>query len=167
LAELNDLRVACLGSGGLRCFQSNEQASCPGRLCPTGKSASANRATRVQNTAKCVARKSEFRETIQRDLGRPDRSRKIICFSFLKIGVLFAPSRLMKRGVRVVTIRGVRDAVGATASRARAIAGQPCAVSDQSAQDERRSSRTAKPCGPGTRCWCQAGGGCSNPTGFR
>ncbi len=27
--------------------------------------------------------------------------------------------------------------------------------------------RTAKPCGPGTRCWCQAGGGFSNPTGFR
>jgi hypothetical protein len=30
-----------------------------------------------------------------------------------------------------------------------------------------RLLRTAKPCGPGTRCWCQAGGGCSNPTGFR
>jgi hypothetical protein len=26
--------------------------------------------------------------------------------------------------------------------------------------------RTAKPCGPGTRCWCQVGGGFSNPTGF-
>jgi hypothetical protein len=25
--------------------------------------------------------------------------------------------------------------------------------------------RTAKPCGPGTRCWCQVGGGFSNPTG--
>jgi hypothetical protein len=30
-----------------------------------------------------------------------------------------------------------------------------------------RLLRTAKPCGPGTRCWCQAGGGFSNPTGFR
>ena len=30
-----------------------------------------------------------------------------------------------------------------------------------------RLLRTAKPCGPGTRCWCQAGGGSSNPTGFR
>ena len=30
-----------------------------------------------------------------------------------------------------------------------------------------RLPRTAKPCGPGTRCWCQAGGGCSDPTGFR
>ena len=27
--------------------------------------------------------------------------------------------------------------------------------------------RTAKPCGSGTRCWCQADGGMSNPTGFR
>jgi hypothetical protein len=25
--------------------------------------------------------------------------------------------------------------------------------------------RTAKPCGPGTRCWCQVGGGDVNPTG--
>src|SRR5882762_11030511 len=25
--------------------------------------------------------------------------------------------------------------------------------------------RTAKPCGPGTRCWCQAAGGGSDPTG--
>jgi hypothetical protein len=23
----------------------------------------------------------------------------------------------------------------------------------------RKASRTAKPCGPGTRCWCQVGGG--------
>ena len=26
--------------------------------------------------------------------------------------------------------------------------------------------RTAKPCGPGTRCWCQVGGGEVSPTGF-
>jgi hypothetical protein len=31
----------------------------------------------------------------------------------------------------------------------------------------RRLLRTAKPCGPGTRCWCQAGGGFSSPTGIR
>jgi hypothetical protein len=33
------------------------------------------------------------------------------------------------------------------------------------AQDERRYSRTAKPCGPDTRCWCQAVGGKFDPTG--
>ena len=47
-----------------------------------------------------------------------------------------------KRGVRVVTIRGVRGAVDAMALRARGIAGRPqalsWAVSDRSAQDERR-----------------------------
>jgi hypothetical protein len=26
--------------------------------------------------------------------------------------------------------------------------------------------RTAKPCGPGTRCWCQVGGGAAHPTGL-
>jgi hypothetical protein len=31
----------------------------------------------------------------------------------------------------------------------------------------RRLLRTAKPCGPGTRCWCQAGGGFLGPTGSR
>jgi hypothetical protein len=30
-----------------------------------------------------------------------------------------------------------------------------------------RLLRTAKPCGPGTRCWCQADGGFLDPTGFR
>jgi hypothetical protein len=29
-----------------------------------------------------------------------------------------------------------------------------------------KESRTAKPCGPGTRCWCQVGGGEVGPTGF-
>jgi hypothetical protein len=29
----------------------------------------------------------------------------------------------------------------------------------------RRKLRTAKPCGPGTRGWCQAGGGLQSPTG--
>jgi len=31
----------------------------------------------------------------------------------------------------------------------------------------RRCPRTAKPCGPGTRCWCQVGGGVARPTGSR
>ena len=33
--------------------------------------------------------------------------------------------------------------------------------------DERRLKRTAKPCGSGTRCWCQAGGDVAGPTGLR
>src|SRR6185437_7660093 len=41
-------------------------------------------------------------------------------------------------------------------------------VSDlEDAQDERRFERTAKPCGPDTRCWCQVGGDNFNPTGSK
>jgi hypothetical protein len=60
-------------------------------------------------------------------------------------------------------------------ARTRSQGGFP--VSDHRAPDERRQSpveplgkdgrlRTAKPCGPGTRCWCQVGGGFLDPTGF-
>jgi hypothetical protein len=46
--------------------------------------------------------------------------RKYIASHFPQISPIFAPSRLMKRGVRVVTIRGVRVAVDAMAlARAR------------------------------------------------
>ena|ERR1700682_3527706 len=78
----------------------------------------------VQNAVKSLALWREFHQPIQRDLGRPDLTQKIIRFSFSEIGVLFASSRLMKRGVRVVTIRGVRAAVDAMALRARGIVGQ-------------------------------------------
>ena len=77
----------------------------------------------------------------------------------------------MKRGVRVVTIRGVRVAVDAIALRARGIAGRPQALSwgCERLVRARRAAllRTAKPCGPGTRGWCQIGGGRSSPTGLR
>jgi hypothetical protein len=45
--------------------------------------------------AKCAARKIEFRQPIQRDLGRPDCSPKIIRFTFSENNVLLASSRLM------------------------------------------------------------------------
>jgi len=45
--------------------------------------------------AKCAARKIEFRQPIQRDLGRPDYSPKIIRFTFSENNVLLASSRLM------------------------------------------------------------------------
>jgi hypothetical protein len=41
----------------------------------------------VQNAVKSFARKSEFHEPIQRDLGRPDGKQKIIRFSLSKNGV--------------------------------------------------------------------------------
>jgi len=38
-------------------------------------------------------------------------------------------------------------------------------VSDLRMRRRTRLKRTAKPCGPGTRCWCQADGGSNSPTG--
>ena len=73
----------------------------------------------------------------------------------------------MKRGVRVVTIRGVRVAVDARASRARGVAGRPQASSwgcERSIRAGRAALlRTAKACGSGTRGWCQIGGGFREP----
>src|SRR6266702_1866439 len=136
----------------------------------------------VQNATKCPARKNEFHQPFQRDLGRPVHAQKIIRFSSSANAVLFPSSCLMKRGVLVVTIRGVREAVDATASRAskRLQGGRKlclAAVSDRflrrtsgacarrSPKGEDGTLRTAKSCGSGTRCWCQVGGGDVNPTG--
>jgi len=38
-------------------------------------------------------------------------------------------------------------------------------VSDAPACRRAALMRTAKPCGPGIRCWCQVCGGASGPTG--
>jgi hypothetical protein len=87
-----------------------------------------------------------------------------------QISLLYAHPASSKRGVRVVTIRGVRVAVDARRPRARGIAGRSQAWSwgcERSIRAGRAALlRTAKACGSGTRGWCQAGGGCSNPTGF-
>ncbi len=54
----------------------------------------------------------------------------------------------------------------AAASSRKAIAGRiQTRERSTDAQDERRFLRTAKPCGPGTRCWCQVRGGFVSPTG--
>jgi hypothetical protein len=90
----------------------------------------------------------------------------------------------------IVTKRRVRDAVDAAVPSREAGAG-PAArpVSDDLARERtallsvfanarpdvhmpakaswaKGGSRTAKPCGPGTRCWCQVGGGVASPTGL-
>ena len=62
----------------------------------------------------------------------------------------------MKRGVSRSSRTWRRDAVDAAASGATRIAGRAKLVSD-SIERARRTAllRTAKACGPGTRCWCQ------------
>ena len=91
---------------------------------PVGQISPASISGGVQNVAKSAARRTEFHEPFQRDLGRPACGSKIIRFTFPGNGALLAPSRLMKRGVRVVTIRGVRVAVDTMALRAREVAGR-------------------------------------------
>ena len=96
--------------------------------------------------------------------------RKYSAFHLLRTVPFSRHPASSKRGVRVVTIRGVRVAVDAMALRARGIAGRSQAWSwgcERSIRAGRAALlRTAKACGSGTRGWCQAGGGCSNPTGF-
>src|SRR5580765_2399146 len=60
--------------------------------------------------------------------------------------------------IAIVTNAG-GDAVDAAASARKVIAGRVSRERAAGAQDERRWLRTAKPCGPDTRCWCQAAGG--------
>jgi hypothetical protein len=115
-------------------------------------------------STKPAAPKHEFYPPFQRDLGRPVCAAK-------NISLLISPKSASssrhpassKRGVRVVTIRGVRVAVDAMALRARGIAGRPQAWSwgcERSIRAGRAALlRTAKACGSGTRGWCQAGGG--------
>ena len=128
--------------------------------------------TALPAAAKPAAPKNEFHQPFQRDLGRPDCAAKIYP---LLISPKSAPSSRhpasSKRGVRVVTIRGVRGAVDARRSRARGIAGRSQALSwgcERSIRAGRAALlRTAKACGSGTRGWCQAGGGCSKPNRVR
>jgi hypothetical protein len=56
--------------------------------------------------------------------------------------------------------------VDAAAPARNGIAGRVLPVSDRRARRRTALKRTAKPCGPGTRCWCQVGGGFASPTGF-
>jgi hypothetical protein len=78
----------------------------------------------ARSSLQSAAPKHEFHQPIQRDLGRPDAAAKINRFSFPQISSIYAHPASSKRGVRVVTIRGVRGAVDARRPRARGIAGR-------------------------------------------
>ena len=82
-------------------------------------------------------------------------SQKYFCFGLTQISCISKPSRLDKRGgSRVVTNAG-RDAVDARASGAQwQSQGEMNLVSDLRRARRSALERTAKPCGPGTRCWC-------------
>ena len=69
---------------------------------------------------------------------------------------------------RIAIVTNVGPGCGGreSAGRVMRIAGR---VSRERSARARRTAhlRTAKPCGPGTRGWCQIGGGCLSPTGLR
>jgi hypothetical protein len=73
------------------------------------------------------------------------------------------PSRQEGRIAIVTNAR--RDAVDAMASARRVAAGQVYPVSGSRRAGRTTPMRTAKPCGPDTRGWCQAAGGEIDPTG--
>ena len=96
--------------------------------------------------------------------------RKYSASHFPQISPIFAPSRLIEEGR---TRRhdtwsagcGGRDGV-ARARHCRAVSSLSWGCERLIRAGRAALLRTAKACGSGTRGWCQAGGGCSNPTGF-
>ena len=114
------------------------------------------------------ARRHDFLQRLQGDLPRPVSSAKRFLFSITPNQIYNRAVPARKRGVSRSSRTLGWDAVDAAASSRVSIAGRAeRPVSDRPARGRTALKRTAKPCGPGTRCWCQAGGGCSNPTGFR
>jgi hypothetical protein len=98
-------------------------------------------------------------------LSSPHR-KNISVFPKCKSGYMVGHPVPLRGALAIVTNVGAgcggRDSVG----RAMAVAGRDeprerCAAGRRTAL-----KRTAKPCGSGTRCWCQACGGFSNLTGF-
>ena len=75
-----------------------------------------------------------------------------------------SPLILSTRGVSRSSRTLGWDAVDAAASGARSVR-RAVSVSDRRRARRTALMRTAKPCGPGTRCWCQVGGGEVDPTG--
>src|SRR5437867_743849 len=129
----------------------------PGQIAPLVRCA-------PKPTAEPAARINELHQPFQPDLGRPDCAARIFRFSFppnqLHLRATpphrrgaYASSRYVECGLRWTRWRCAREA---SQGGLKLCLG---AVSDRSAQDERRSSRTAKACGSGTRGWCQIGGG--------
>jgi len=93
---------------------------------------------------------------------------KYFSFSETKSGVWFALSHPIRGADRESSRNAGWDAVdaGCVGAQGDRRAGLSTRERSSGAQDERRMLRTAKPCGPGTRCWCQACGGDIDPTGF-
>jgi hypothetical protein len=91
---------------------------------------------------------------------------KYFAFAVGQISAISSPRPFpAKRGDRVSSRTWGKDAVDAAASARKGRSQGESLVSDQPARRRTMLTRTAKPCGPDTRCWCQAVGGEFDPTG--
>jgi hypothetical protein len=80
---------------------------------------------------------------------------KNFAFAVGQISSTSSPRPFPARGALAIVTNAGWDAVDAAASARMVIAGRVSRERATGAQDERRWLRTAKPCGPDTRCWCQ------------
>jgi antitoxin MazE len=113
------------------------------------------------------APRNYFLLQLQADSPCPDPSEKIFLWRRrANQWFLFARLTRQEGRVAIVTKRGLRcGGRGSVVARGDGRAGF-WPVSDRAACGRTAQRRTAKPCGPGTRCWCQVGGGLVGPTGF-
>jgi hypothetical protein len=119
----------------------------------------------------CSARKREFHEPFQHDLGRPDCAAKINHFSFPpnQLHLRAIPPHEEGRTRRHDTWSagcGGRDSV-ARARHCRAASSWSWGCERSIRAGRAALLRTAKACGSGTRGWCQAGGGFRKPNRVR
>jgi hypothetical protein len=115
---------------------------------------------------KPAARKQRFDQPFQGDLGRPVSFSKIFRFSSHPNQWLFPCCLVPARGAyRDRHERGMGCGGRSSVRRADGVAGQVYPVSEIRRAGRTALTRTAKPCGPDTRGWCQAVGGEFGPTG--
>jgi hypothetical protein len=121
-------------------------------------------ASPLQKGSKPAARKRRFDQPFQRDLGRPA--------ALSKIFRLTCRANQFYQLARLVPARGAyRDrhergmGCGGRGS-VRRVKVRRAVIRERARRAGRTAlKRTAKPCGPDTRCWCQAAGGDFDPTG--
>src|SRR5438128_6138009 len=129
--------------------------------CPTGKSLkpvqpsrekySASRSPQITPTTPAIPRPQEGRIAIITDVGCGERWPR------------HAGRATSLRRVSLLMSEGRAPTNGANFPLSPEFDGQVPGPANPPDED---GSRTAKPCGPGARCWRQAGGGFVNPTGF-
>jgi hypothetical protein len=93
-------------------------------------------------------------------------AKNILIFRNPKSLLYSMPSRPTQGAYRDRHGRGMRCGGRGSVGRAMGSQGGLLSVSDFRHAGRTAHVRTAKACGPGTRCWCQVGGGVASPTGF-